>query len=303
MSLGRLQTRLERQCVGNAGRNFQNLAGHSDQVRRCPDHRKLKRRTAVFLAGKIDPDHRSIANRFGQRNFGDVKFGLEPVLDQVGHTRPQIGCYSTWACVLKRTLKTVSNRTLLMQLSWSSRTSDCLWKTQLHAQLHRHAMSSSIPPAQAANVNSPIICKISISPALACSHGPTDGHHVLNTCRDGRHLSTLGEASASSVASRGAFPCRQLNRITALRRCKSGATVCPSVQRIAPLFQPSMYVLRAGSGPTRQPSVGPPQRACSRAWQNTGLRDTRFQTPGAWRLSGFSHSARLAQFCEQKEER
>lgn len=100
-------------------------------------------------------------------------------------------------------------------------------------------------------------------------------HHSKNSV-----LSHMGfvPAFSGSVAS-----CVQSYSRSLRRRWKSGATGCPTVQSIAPLFRQSMFAQRAASGLTKQPSVGLLLQAFSRAWRNTGLLATAFRTPAVSR--------------------
>ena len=176
MRLGRFQTGAESQSVGNAGRNFQNLAGHSDEIGRCADHRKLKRGKPVLLASEIDPHHRAIAHSFGQCDFRDVKFRLQAVLDQIRHRSPH-GCYSTLGVCAVSHSGTEQKGTLGIQFVRVSRTRERLWITRLQLQL------------RLAFVNS-------VSPALALLRRPTDGRQYSTVGSAGRPLAArLGEAA------------------------------------------------------------------------------------------------------------
>jgi hypothetical protein len=82
------------------------------------------------------------------------------------------------------------------------------------------------------------------------------------------------EGKSSCVHQKGILPSRLM---------KCGAMHFNRMQRIA--CRRSRSAPLAVSGQQRLPKIGRTMRACSPAWQNTGLQATEFQTRGAWRSS------------------
>lgn len=109
----------------------------------------------------------------------------------------------------------------------------------------------------------------------------------------------LGEAvQSSSVAFGERSSWVQLTRGSSSRRWKSGATACPTVQRIAPLFTSAQ---RAAFGRIKQQNVGPQPRAFSLAWRSIGSQATAYRMRDASQSFGCSHSPRLGQTCRTEK--
>jgi hypothetical protein len=137
------------------------------------------------------------------------------------------------------------------------------------------------------------ICRADIPPVIArlCREVPRNNFSLADESDNRRYgrerergdvarsrpLRLRGRAAAvSSAYHRGVSSCVESHSRSLLCRCKSGATVCPLVQPIAPQ---SMSAPRAASGRSKPLSAGLPPPACSRAWRNTGLLATAYRKP------------------------